>query len=245
MKVVFLAAGMGRRLKNLTKSNHKALINIDDKSLLFHLIENFIYAGLDDFVAIVGHCKEKIINEFNKNFSKKICKTFICNPDYNKTNNLYSLYCAKDLLNGQDFILCNADIVLDRRIIKDIYNKHNKSAIVIDDFDYKKPLDSPGVLLQNGIIADLGRHINFENKNGYAIGVYKFTKELSSAFFDETELIIKKDINAGFHDPLRNLFSKFMIYPSTTKQLLWTDIDEYNDIKKAKLIHNEVKKTKQ
>ncbi len=241
MKVVFLIAGKGRRLKEITKDNHKSLIKLDDHSLLHHLIENFVYAGLTNFVAIVGHCSEKILLEFNKQYSQNIKIEYVENSKYEETNNLYSLYCAKNILKGEEFILCNADMVLDREIIKDISSIKNQSIIAIDDFNYSEPLDSPGVLMNNYKVSDLGRHIPFENNAGYAIGVYKFSKELSENFFIEAKKMLDQDINAGFHDPLPKLFGKFDVLKYRTKNKLWTDIDTYEDINKARQIHSNIK----
>jgi len=241
MKIVFLIAGKGRRLKKITENNHKALINLDGKSLLCHLIENCIYAGLTDFVPIIGHCADKIINEFSKEYSKDIKTTYIKNEEYSKTNNLYSLCCAKDILKGKEFVLCNADIVFDREIIKDISSMDGLSSIAIDDFSYLEPIDSPGISMHNGKVSDLGRHIQFKENMGYAIGIYKFNKELSNAFFDKAEKMLDSDSDAGFHDPLPELFNKFEVYKCKTRQKLWTDIDTLDDIEKAKDIHKKIK----
>ncbi len=240
MKVVFLIAGKGRRLKKITENNHKALIDLDKKSVLHHLIENCIYAGLTDFVPIIGHCRDRIINEFNKNYSQIISSTFVTNNQYNQTNNLFSLFCAKHILKGEEFILCNADIIFDREIIKSIQGMKNLSAIAIDDFKYTDPIDSPGIITNNRKIVDLGRHIKFKDNMGYAIGIYKFNKDLSNAFFDRAEVMLKSDLNYGFHDPLPELFNVFDVYKCKTEQKLWTDIDTFEDIEKAKKIHNAI-----
>lgn len=241
MKVVFLIAGKGRRLKEITKDNHKSLIKLDDNSLIHHLIENFVYAGLTNFVAIVGHCSDKVLSEFNKQYSQNIDIEYVENSRYEETNNLYSLYCAKDILEGEEFLLCNADVVLDREIIKDIASMKDQSVIAIDDFKYSAPVDSPGILMDNYKVSDLGRHIPFEDNMGYAIGVYKFSKELSKEFFNEAKKMLNQNINAGFHDPLPKLFDKFEVLKYRTKDKLWTDIDAYEDIDKARKIHNNIK----
>ena len=57
------------------------------------------------------------------------------------------------------------------------------SAIAIDDRNHPNPIDSPGVKSSKGKVLDLGRHIPFSENNGYAIGIYKFNKALSNAFF--------------------------------------------------------------
>jgi len=242
MKVVFLIAGKGRRLKTLTEKNHKSLINLDENSVLYHLIENFIYAGFKSFIPIVGHCTNKILSEFDKTYSQKIEYQFVENKKFNTTNNLYSLYCAKDILQGEEFILCNADIILDREIINGIGKIRGKSLIAVDGFNYSYPIDSPGIKSTNNRILDLGRHIPFKQNNGYAIGVYKFNKELSNLFFKEAKLFLEKDLNAGFHDPLTNLFNKIKIEKFDTKHYLWTDIDTFDDIEKAKNLNDSLTK---
>ena len=242
MKAVFLIAGKGRRLEKITENNHKSLIELDNYSLLHHLIENFIYAGITDFIPIVGHCSNKILSCFNKKYSSEIKVTSIYNHKYTETNNLYSLYCAKEILEGEEFILCNADVVLDKEIILTLKNKTNLSAIVIDDFNYLEPIDSPGILLEENKITDLGRHIPFKKNKGYAIGVYKFNKELSKNFFKEARQLLNQNINAGFHDPLPKLFSLYSVYKHSTDKKLWTDIDTFEDIEKARNIHKQILK---
>ena len=88
----------------------------------------------------------------------------------------------------------------------------------------------------------MGRHIPFKQNNGYAIGVYKFNKELSNLFFKEAKLFLEKDLNAGFHDPLTNLFNKIIIEKFDTKHYLWTDIDTFDDIEKAKNLNDSLTK---
>lgn len=241
MKVVLLAAGKGRRLKEITKDNHKSLLKLDEQTLLYHLIENCIYAGLKEFVPIVGHCSDKVLSEFNASHSESISVYPIINEKYQEANNLYSLYCAKDLLEGNDFILCNADIIIDRGIIKGISSMKNHSAIAIDDYPYDEPIDSPGILMNGDRISDLGRHIPFSDSAGYAIGVYKFNKYLSSQFFKKAKELLEKDANSGFHDPLPYLFDKFDIFKFKIDEYLWSEIDTYEDIEKARSIHAKIK----
>ena len=224
MKVVFLIAGKGRRLKEVTKNNHKSLIKLDECSVLHHLIESFIYAGLTEFIPIVGHCSDKVLSEFKKEYSKLIEVDYVKNERFNDTNNLYSLFCARDLLEGEEFILCNGDVIIDREIIKGIASMAEHSIIAIDDYGYIEPVDSPGVIMKDDKIADLGRHIPFEDNEGYAVGVYKFNKNLSKEFFNEAKKMLDDNIDAGFHDPLTKLFGEFDIFKYQTGEYLWTDI---------------------
>ena len=241
MKVVLLVAGKGRRLNNITKNSHKSLIKLDEYTLLEHLIENFIFAGLTDFVPVVGHCSEQVLSCLNKKYSKEISVNPVYNSKYNESNNLYSLYMAKDILKNEDFIVCNADVIINREILLGMRNKSpNASLIAIDDFDYPAPIDSPGISMNNNTISDLGRHIPFKIKKGYAIGVYRFNKELSKVFFNEAKKLLDQNMEAGFHDPLQKLFNKHPIYKYSVQGYDWMDIDTFSDIDKARNMHQKI-----
>ncbi|MBQ7222075.1 MAG: NTP transferase domain-containing protein [Bacteroidales bacterium] len=60
MKVFILAAGLGTRLKDLTKSNPKALVRIGNETMLEHNVKTLKKYGFDDFVVNVHHFSEKI-----------------------------------------------------------------------------------------------------------------------------------------------------------------------------------------
>lgn len=239
VKVVILLAGKGRRMGAMTDNAHKALVKIHGTPALGHLVNNLIYSKVDEIIPIVGHCSDQILS-FLDDYSDKVKVTPVFNNKYNETNNLFSLSCAKDQLKGNQFVVCNGDVLLDREILRGVVNKDGLSAIVVDDTPKKEPIDSPSVIVEDGRIYDLGRHISFEASNGYAIGVYKFSRELSRAFFEEAVKMLDKDLNAGFHDPLPNLFQKFSVYKHSTRKYLWTDIDTFEDIEKARNLHEQI-----
>lgn len=229
MKAVVLLAGKGRRLEGHCNVAHKSLILINQKPSLFYLLNNIKKAGIDEIITVVGHNGNELLEEIqNFNFSVNA----VWNPKYEITNNLYSLYSAREHLINEDFVIINGDLIFDHRILVDIL-KSDESQIAIDDTDYDKPIDSPGIILKDNVIADLGRHIPFEDNKGYAIGIYKISKELSADFFEIAEELLNEDLNHGFHDPLRKLFASHNIYPCSTSGNIWTDIDVKEDIEKA------------
>jgi len=235
LKAVILLAGKGRRLGELAKIRHKSLIVLGDKPLLGHLIDGLLYCGLDEIIPIVGHNKEEVLKYLKDNYSNKITISPVINPKYKTANNMVSLWCAKHFLNNKAFILLNGDLVLNKLIIKKLLNSSHESAISLDIKNKNKAIDSPGTIIMNNRIFDLGRHIPNENNGGYAIGVYKFGKALSSKYFLEVEKMLEKNMfQAGFHDPLIELFKINKVNSVGTGGLTWTDIDTKEDIPKAK-----------
>ena len=234
MKVVLLIAGRGRRLGNITKNKSKALIDLNGKPLLAHLIERFIFCNLKDIIVVVGHDSKGVIEYINNNYGNKLRLTTIFNSKYKQTNNLYSLWLTREYVSNNSFIVCNGDTILNKYIINNLLTTGDHSAIVIDD-KCKTTIDSPGTIIKDGRILDLGRHIPKVKNGGYAMGLYKFGPNMSKAFFDEADRMINaKKYNAGFHDPLLPLFRSHEVLGLSTNGLSWTDLDTEEDIPYAK-----------
>lgn len=230
MKVVVLLAGKGRRIEKLGLI-HKSLIELEGKSLLSYLIQNIEKAGVDEIIPIVGYNGEAVLNEIN-NVKKSAMVYPVWNREYNETNNLYSLYQAKEIVNDEEFISINGDMIFDYHILKNIMQS-NASSIAVDDLHCKQLIDSPGVIIKDGRIADLGRYITEKERNGYAVGIYKYGKDIVREFFDLSAKMLEENQEYGFHDPLRILFAKYIITACTVQNYSWTDIDEEGDIAKA------------
>lgn len=61
--VLILAAGLGSRLKNNTKSKNKALVSINNKAIISHIIEKF--PNSYDIIIAVGYKKESLVEYCN------------------------------------------------------------------------------------------------------------------------------------------------------------------------------------
>jgi len=62
---VILAAGRGERIKPLSFDLPKPLLPICNKPIMQYQLEEMINLGIKDYIFVVGHLKEKII-EFDK-----------------------------------------------------------------------------------------------------------------------------------------------------------------------------------
>lgn len=64
MQAIVLAAGEGERMRPLTVSYPKAMLPVGGKPLLEHLLGRAKEAGVERFVIVVGHQKEKLMDHF-------------------------------------------------------------------------------------------------------------------------------------------------------------------------------------
>jgi NDP-sugar pyrophosphorylase family protein len=74
MKAIIFAAGLGTRLKHLTKNTPKALVKTGEITLLEHIIIKLKQAGVSEIIINVHHFYQQIIDFIeNNNFDIKIC----------------------------------------------------------------------------------------------------------------------------------------------------------------------------
>ena len=112
---VLLAAGIGSRLFPLTQNIPKCLTLVNDKSILERLINNLKSQGFKRLVIVTGYKKECIMDYLGEK-SGDICIEYIYSPLYKTTNNIYSLWMARNIIN-EPFVLFESDLVLNSTLL--------------------------------------------------------------------------------------------------------------------------------
>ena len=213
MRSIILAAGKGTRLNKLTQEIPKCLVKIKGKSLIEYQLSIFNNFKFKDIILIAGYKYKKL-----KFLSKKI----VLNKSYDRTNMLYSLYCALKYING-DVLISYGDSVFDKSIIKKIINS-NSNICVASDANWKKYWKSryKNPLLdletfkvdQNNNVTSLGdKPKSFEEINGQYIGLIKLSSKGSEIFKKELEYYFKKGSvnNKNFNDAFLTDFLQVLI----------------------------------
>ena len=115
---LLLAAGTGSRLFPLTQNAPKCLTLVNDKSILERLINNLKSQGFKRLVIVTGH-EHKCITDFLGDKSGDICIEYVHSPLYKTTNNIYSLWMARNIIN-EPFVLFESDLVLNSALLDDM-----------------------------------------------------------------------------------------------------------------------------
>jgi len=115
---LLLAAGMGNRLYPLTKRSPKCLTLVNGKSILERLVVNLKKQGFKRLVIVVGYKKECIM-DFLGSKSGDLNIEYIFSPLYRTTNNIYSLWMARNIIN-EPFVLFESDLVLNTSLLDEM-----------------------------------------------------------------------------------------------------------------------------
>ncbi|WP_291255775.1 sugar phosphate nucleotidyltransferase [Fusobacterium sp.] len=143
MNAIIVAAGFGSRLRPLTYSTPKPLIEVFNKPIIERNIEFLLEKGIKDICVIVGYSKEKF--EYLKEKYKGV--RLVYNNKYAIYNNIYSLYLVREYLENTYII--EGDIYLNRNIFekelktscyfsKKISKENNEWQLITEDEKVKR-----------------------------------------------------------------------------------------------------------
>jgi len=116
MQALILAAGMGKRLGELTSDRTKCLVPLHGQTLLERMLLQLSSQGIAKVTLVVGYFAEKVRALAGDRFAGMVIE-YIENPVYSRTNNIYSLFLAKEVLLQDDTILLESDLILDEAIL--------------------------------------------------------------------------------------------------------------------------------
>ena len=131
MQAIILAAGMGKRLGKHTQENTKCMVEVNGERLIDRVIKQLARLNLTRLVIVVGYKADNLINYIGNRYDGMIRIEYIKNPIYDKTNNIYSLALAKDILCKDDTILLESDIIFEDNVLNILVSHPDKDLALV------------------------------------------------------------------------------------------------------------------
>ncbi|MCQ2323855.1 MAG: aminotransferase class I/II-fold pyridoxal phosphate-dependent enzyme [Paludibacteraceae bacterium] len=185
MQAIILAAGMGKRLGELTKSNTKCMIEVGGKTLIARLLHQLDTYHLSRVVMVIGY-KANELKNYLQTLDIQTPIDFVENSVFDKTNNIYSLYLAKDYLTCEDTLLFESDIIMEDAVIDKLVKHPYPNLALVDK--YENWMDGTVVTIDddNRILRFIpNNQFRYEEIPTYykTVNVYKFSREFSTALY--------------------------------------------------------------
>ena len=176
---------MGRRLGELTGDNTKCMLEVNGVKLIDRALACLSELNLSRVVLVVGYKGENVKRYVGNNY-KGMEVVYVDNPIYDKTNNIYSLYLAKEYLVAEDTLLLESDLIYEPAVLHRIVENDYPNLALVDK--YESWMDGTVVLLN-----DEGKIKNFISKRDFkysdidhyykTVNIYKFSKEFSATHY--------------------------------------------------------------
>lgn len=178
MQTLMLAAGMGCRMGDCTGALAKCMIRINGQTLFERTVEALRLAGISKMVIVVGWNSAQLIKAIQSSVSG-IELEFVCNSDYAATNNIYSLYLAREQLSRDDTILIESDLVFDKELLQTVVQSPACDIAVVSK--YKPWMDGTVVTVtEDGRIGAFIEKQDIERKSAdiyyKTVNIYKFSR---------------------------------------------------------------------
>jgi choline kinase len=229
-KCVILAAGASTRLRPLTDSKPKCLLEVGGKALLERTLENVLDAGVKEIAIVIGY-RGEMIREFVKRHFPKIHICFILNPDYIETNNAYSLLLAREFIENNEenvrsgLLLLDSDILFSSKLLPFFLNGRLQDRVAVrvsgEHSEEEIRVKTDG----DGNIVLIGKETPLDETYGESIGIEVFSVETTARLFTILEQRVRN--GAGRTEFYEESFQQ-MINDGT--QLKAVDVGEFSAI---------------
>lgn len=185
MQAIILAAGMGKRLKELTKNNTKCMVKVNGVSLIERMLRQLENKHLSKIVIVVGYEGQKLI-DFIGTLNIKTPIVYVDNQIYDRTNNIYSLFLAKEYLRQEDTLLFESDLIFEDSVIDILLEDPRETLALVDK--YESWMDGTCVKLSDDDSIEAfvpGKNFKFNEIKEYykTVNIYKFSKHFSETHY--------------------------------------------------------------
>ena len=248
MQAIILAAGMGRRLGELTKNNTKCMVEVNGVPLIDRLLGQLSELDLSRVVIVVGYEGEKLKRYIGNRFDTSLKIEYVENPIYDKTNNIYSLALAKEQMIEEDTLLIESDLIFDNRLFRLIIeNPYPNLALVAK---YEPWMDGTMVRIDSDCnILDFvpKRLFDYSKTDSYykTVNIYKLSKDFSkNVYIPFLEAYTKALGNNEYYEQVLRVITfldkvELKALPITDEP--WYEIDDVQDLDIAEAIFSEGK----
>ena len=247
MQVLIPAAGLGSRLGEHTKNKTKCMVEVNGNTLIERALDILVRKNIDRIVLVVGHEKDSLIALLGNEYNGVPIK-YIHNDVYYKTNNIYSIFLAKEELVKDDTILLESDLIFDESIIDRLLTNAFPNLAVVDK--YQRWMDGTVVKIDNnfditGFVS--GKDFDFDNADNYykTVNIYKFSKDfLNNKYVPFLDAYSKALGNNEYYEQVLKVIT--LLEKKDLKAMVlagekWYEIDDVQDLDNAEVIFSDAK----
>ena len=239
MKALILAAGFGKRLRPITNTIPKSMVEVNGTPLLINALNNLTALGIKDIGIVVGHMadyiREHIGTEYN---GAKI--SYYENPRYLETNNVVSLYKAVDFCND-DMLMLECDIYYHKEMLEALMAGQGECSILVSPFN-PQTMDGSVIRVEGDKALELilgkwqGEGFDYSSTRK-TVNMYRFTKEFTAKYMPMIKWYVE---NMGEQSYYEKVLGSLMYLRECDMRIvevpeeMWCEVDDADDLARAR-----------
>lgn len=239
MKAIILAAGSGDRMRPLTDTTHKTLLDVGGQSIIGRIVAGLCQAGVTGILVVTGYRAEEV-EEHLRRAHPEVAFQFVRNERYRETNNIFSMVLAFDhLILDDDVILVEGDLACDAAVFERIVRSPHPNVALVDR--YHTGLDGTVVTVEGGIVTSvIPPHLqsgDFSFADKYkTLNIYKFSREFCQSAFKKLLTVYAAIDESCYYELVLGILiyvKKATIFAEIIADERWAEIDDPNDLRIA------------
>ena len=233
---------MGKRLGDLTRNNTKCMVKVNGVPLIDRALTQLSRLDLSRVILVIGYEGEKLRAHVGESY-KGLKITYIENPVYDKTNNIYSLSLAKKELQEDDTLLIESDLIFEGQLLDKLVNNPYPNLALVDK--YETWMDGTMVKLDddNNIVNFVPKKaFRYDEVDSYykTVNIYKFSRDfLKNSYVPFLEAYTKALGNNEYYEQVLRvitLLDKCDLKALPLEGEKWYEIDDIQDLDIAETI---------
>lgn len=169
---VILAAGAGTRLRPLTDSPPKCLLEVGGRPLLDYQLEALAAVGISEVLVVTGFEAEQLQRRYGGRVR------FVHNPNYASTNNLHSLRVAAREIAGRDALCLHADVLFDSAILRPCLESREDVSVILDRVLNEETMKAR---VEGNRVVEISKNVSRRDAFGTFLGLARFSPKASGA----------------------------------------------------------------
>ena len=226
MKALILNSGMGTRMGSLTSEHPKCMTEISNKeTILSRQLTQLAAIGIEEVIITTGQFDSILVN-YCQGLDLPLHLTFVKNPDYQDTNYIYSIYCARNYLDD-DIILIHGDLVFENAVLDEIVS--SETSCVAVSSTHPLPEKDFKAVIRNGQVTHIG--VEFFNEAVAAQPLYLLKKDTWLKWLANIIKFCESGNRTCYAEVAFNEISHTCaLYPLDVKNQLCSEIDNPEDL---------------
>lgn len=223
LPVIYLAAGRGSRLGDLTADRPKAMIEAGGMPLVDRSLGYLREAGFDRIVAVTGHAATKF-DEYD------VEQVF--NPKWDTENNITSLHAVRDIVE-HGCVIVNCDLLFEPALATALAETQG-TAILVDDVLKVDEESMKTTTNSDGNLDRLHKSLPLDEAVGEYIGLTRIDPQDGPRLKEILEeFIADGNVQVYYEDAIEALAKERPVRIERIGGTLWVEIDDHEDLARA------------
>ena len=227
MKALILNSGVGRRMGVLTSEHPKCMTDVSARdTILSRQLKLLSEAGVKDVIMTTGLFNDVLV-DYCHSLQLPLNYTFVYNPVYDSTNYIYSIYCAREALKGEDILLLHGDLVFEKEALQ-MALAHEDSCVTVSS-TLPLPLKDFKAVIEDGCVRKVG--IEFFDSAMACQPLYKLWARDWDKWLDNIIRFCENGTTACYaENALNEISDSIHLLPLDVKDMLCNEIDTPEDL---------------